>query len=74
LWKKPKKRMEDRWEYADAVVRGEREKGRCGTLKRRGGRDTHSARVGDWTREKYTRSAQVDYCTTQRVIYRQFAA
>jgi hypothetical protein len=23
----PKKRMEDRWEYVDAVVRGEREKG-----------------------------------------------
>jgi hypothetical protein len=48
-------------EYADTVVRGERKKERCGTLKRRGGRDTHSGRVGDWNGEKYTKSAQVDY-------------
>jgi hypothetical protein len=42
LWKMPKKRMEDRWEYVDAVVRGEREKGRCG-------RDAHSGSWGTGT-------------------------
>jgi hypothetical protein len=45
---------------ANAVVRGESEKGGCGTVKRCGGRDAHGGGVGVWG-GKYTKSAQEDY-------------
>jgi hypothetical protein len=38
-----------RREYAGAAVRGEREKGRRGTLKRRGARDAHGHAWGTGT-------------------------